>query len=56
MFGQIASLSLLKFSDLSWREFNVLFPLVYLVFLMGIYPVIFLDVLTLSVNNYINLY
>ena len=56
MFGQIRLNSLLQFSDINWREFNVLFPLAFLVFYMGIYPIVFFDVLTLSVNNYINFY
>ena len=56
MFGQIRLNSLQKFVDINRREFNLLLPLVVLVFYMGIYPTIFLDALHLSTNNYIILY
>ena len=46
--------SLQKFIDLTRREFFVLLPLVLLVFLMGIYPIVFLDTFNMAVNNYIN--
>lgn len=53
VFGQIRFYSLKKFRDLSRREFFVLLPLLLLVFLMGIYPVAFLDTFNSSVNKYI---
>ena len=55
IFGQIRFYSLQTFTDLNRREFHLLLPLVFLVFSMGIYPVLFLDTFNLSVNNYINL-
>lgn len=56
VFGQIRFYSLQKFVDITRREFFILLPLVFLVFFMGIYPVIFLDTFNISVNNYINIY
>lgn len=56
VFGQIRFYSLQKFADLSRREFFLLLPLLVMVFVMGIYPVLFLDTFNLSVNNYINFY
>lgn len=53
-FGPIRFYSLQKFIDLTRREFFVLLPLVLLVFLMGIYPIVFLDTFNMAVNNYIN--
>lgn len=56
VFGQIRFYSLQTFVDLNRREFFLLLPLVVMVFVMGIYPAIFLDSFNISVNNYINLY
>ena len=42
-----------KFNDLYRREFFILLIFILLVFLMGIYPKIFLDVLHISVTNLI---
>jgi NADH-quinone oxidoreductase subunit M len=53
LFGQIRSNSLQKFIDISIREFCILFPLIFLIFFMGIYPAIFLDTMIMSVNKYI---
>jgi proton-translocating NADH-quinone oxidoreductase chain M len=55
VFGQIRFYSLLQFIDLTRREFFVLLPLIFLVFFMGIYPIIFLNTFNMSVNNYINI-
>lgn len=55
VFGQIRFYSLQKFSDLTRREFFVLLPLFIMVFVMGIYPALFLDAFNISVNNYIYL-
>ena len=55
VFGQVRFYALQKFVDLERREFFLLLPLVVMVFIMGIYPVIFLDTFNVSVNNYINL-
>lgn len=56
VFGQIRFYSLQKFVDLTRREFFLLLPLLIMVFVMGIYPVLFLDTFNASVNNYINFY
>jgi NADH:ubiquinone oxidoreductase subunit 4 (subunit M) len=56
VFGQIRFYALQSFADLTRREFFLLLPLVFMVFLMGIYPVLFLDTFNISINNYINLY
>ena len=55
VFGQIRFYALQQFTDINKREFCLLVPLVVLVFLMGIYPVVFLDTFNMSVNNYINI-
>lgn len=55
IFGQIRFYSLQKFVDLERREFFLLLPLVIMVFIMGIYPIVFLDTFNISVNNYINI-
>lgn len=55
VFGQIRFYALQKFVDLTRREFFILLPLVLLVFIMGIYPLMFLDVFNLSVNKYISI-
>jgi len=56
VFGQIRFYSLQRFSDLTRREFSLLLPLFIMVFVMGIYPALFLDTFNLAVNNYINIY
>ena len=56
VFGPIKFYSLQVFIDINRREFLVLFPLVFLVFFMGIYPMCFLQVMNMSINNYILLY
>jgi NADH:ubiquinone oxidoreductase subunit 4 (subunit M) len=55
VFGHIRFYSLQRFVDLKRREFFLLLPLVFAVFFMGIYPNIFLDVVDISMNNYIHL-
>lgn len=54
VFGQLRFFALQKFVDLNRREFFLLLPLFVMVFVMGIYPVIFLDTFNISVNNYIS--
>jgi NADH-quinone oxidoreductase subunit M len=56
IFGQIRIYSLQKFADLTKREFAILLPLIVLIFIMGIYPGVFLDTFDISVNKYINYY
>ncbi len=54
IFGKLTKESLQKILDLSPREMIVFAPLLILVFVMGIYPVPFLDVMHASVDNLIN--
>lgn len=56
VFGQIRFYALQRFIDLTRREFFLLLPLFIMVFYMGIYPVLFLETFSISVNNYINYY
>jgi NADH-quinone oxidoreductase subunit M len=56
IFGQIRFYALQSFVDLTRREFFILLPLIFLVFYMGIYPLIFLETFEISLNNYILLY
>ncbi len=56
VFGQIRFYALQKFVDIQRREFFLLLPLLFMVFFMGIYPIIFLESFNLSANNYISLY
>jgi NADH-quinone oxidoreductase subunit M len=40
-----------KFFDLVWQEKVILFPLIILIFVMGVYPKPLLDVITPAVKN-----
>jgi NADH-quinone oxidoreductase subunit M len=40
-----------KFFDLVWQEKIILFPLIILIFVMGVYPKPLLDVITPAVKN-----
>jgi NADH:ubiquinone oxidoreductase subunit 4 (subunit M) len=53
MFGQIRQYSLLLFCDVSRREFNILIPLAFFTILLGVYPSVIMNALSMSVNNYI---
>jgi NADH:ubiquinone oxidoreductase subunit 4 (subunit M) len=53
MFGEIRQSSLLLFCDVSRREFNLLMPLAFFTILLGIYPGVIMNALSMSVNNYI---
>ena len=53
IFGKLTKENLMKILDLSPREMAVFAPLIVLVFVMGIYPVPFLDVMHVSVDNLI---
>jgi len=53
IFGQFRLNSLKRFSDCSFREFNLLIPFFFLIFLSGIFPNYILQELNISVNNYI---
>ena len=54
--NQLKSEETRAMKDLSFREFAIFAPLVAVVFWMGIYPVSFLDVMSVSVNNLIENY
>ena len=47
-FGNIKANYTLKFSDISFREFSIMFPLFVFIFLMGIYPTYFLSYIHLA--------
>ena len=55
VFGNIKEHYTLKFVDMSLREFLVMFPLMVFVFLMGIYPSIFLSFLHLTITNLVSI-
>jgi NADH-quinone oxidoreductase subunit M len=48
IFGNFKTNYTLKYLDLSYREFIVLIPLLFLIFLMGMYPIVFSSYLNLS--------
>lgn len=56
IFGQIRLYSLQNFIDLNLREFHILFPLALLVFLMGFFPYEILQIINITINNYIYLW
>ena len=53
IFGKLTKESLLAITDMNRREIAVFAPLVLLVFVMGIYPIPFLDVMHVSVDKLI---
>ncbi|MBT3359492.1 MAG: NADH-quinone oxidoreductase subunit M [Rhodospirillales bacterium] len=53
IFGKLTKDSLLAITDMNRREIAVFAPLVLLVFVMGIYPIPFLEVMHASVDNLI---
>ncbi len=53
IFGKLTKESLLSITDMNRREMAVFAPLILLVFVMGIYPIPFLDVMHVSVDNLI---
>lgn len=50
VFGNIKINYTLKFSDISFREFSIVFPLFLFIFLMGLYPTYFLSYIHLASN------
>jgi len=56
IFGVLTKDSLKSILDMNRREAVVFAPLVALVFWMGIYPMSFLDVMSVSVSNLIENY
>jgi proton-translocating NADH-quinone oxidoreductase chain M len=53
MFGELNTLFIKKFIDINRREFFIFLPFIFLVFLMGIYPEIFLGPMHVSITNII---
>lgn len=51
IFGNLKVSYTLKFKDLNLREFCILLPLLVLVFVMGVYPTLFLDSIHFSTYN-----
>ena len=51
VFGNLKISYTIKFKDISLREYCILLPLLFLVFLMGVYPCFFLDTIHFSVYN-----
>jgi proton-translocating NADH-quinone oxidoreductase chain M len=50
VFGNIKINYTLKFTDISFREFSIMFPLFLFIFIMGIYPTYFLSYIHLASN------
>jgi NADH-quinone oxidoreductase subunit M len=55
-FGNLKTSNTIIFKDLDLKEFTILFPLILLVFLMGIYPKFFINYLTLSSTDIYSIY
>lgn len=51
IFGNLKINHTLLFKDITFKEFAILFPLLFLVFLMGIYPTFFLNFIHLASSN-----
>ena len=51
IFGNLKIDYTLKFSDINYREFLVLVPLFFFIFLMGLYPTFFLSYIHLASSN-----
>jgi len=51
IFGNLKIDYTLKFSDINFREFLVLIPLFFFIFLMGLYPTFFLSYIHLASSN-----
>jgi NADH-quinone oxidoreductase subunit M len=49
-FGNLKTNFVLRFKDISFREFSILLPLVLLVFFSGLFPSYFLKYFDLSVS------
>lgn len=56
VFGSLTKEALMSIKDVSYREVAVFAPLLLIVFVMGIYPAPFLDVMQVSVENLIDRY
>jgi NADH:ubiquinone oxidoreductase subunit 4 (subunit M) len=51
LFGNLKRFSVLEFQDLTRREFFLLLPFIFLVFIIGIYPNIITNFLKTTVIN-----
>jgi proton-translocating NADH-quinone oxidoreductase chain M len=51
IFGNLKNINLKNFSDITYREFWVHIPLIINIFIMGLYPNIFLNIMHMSVIN-----
>ena len=56
VFGDLTKETLMSIKDVSYREVAVFAPLLLIVFVMGIYPAPFLDVMQVSVENLVERY
>ena len=56
IFGELTKEDLKKILDVSPREIAVFAPLLLIVFVMGLYPILFLDVMHVSVENLVDRY
>lgn len=56
VFGDLTKETLMSIKDVSYREVAVFAPLLLIVFIMGIYPAPFLDVMQVSVENLVDRY
>ena len=56
IFGIITNEKLKNILDLNWREKAIMFPLIIVVILIGIFPNIFLEPMRLPIENIINNY
>jgi len=50
IFGNLSAYALLGYRDVDFREISVLSPLFLLIFIMGVYPHIFIDLIRFSVS------
>ena len=56
VFGILDKDNLKKILDINSREFLIFIPLLLIVFVMGIYPSLFLDAIHASVDNLVDRY
>lgn len=54
IFGELTKENLMKIKDLSGREWAIFAPLLIITIWMGVYPVVFLDFMHVSVENLLN--
>ena len=56
IFGQMSNVKLKDILDIDFREKIILYPLIIMIILIGIFPNIFLDPMRLSIELIINNY